>query len=235
MFAVKVLIYDEPGTYDSAGIAIFRDGTSKQNRGLTKDNPKEHEPVPVLLPSGAAAVYKREMLDEIGLFDPIFFTYCEETDLGLRGRLAGYECLYIPTAKVTHHVSGFWQSFPYKKALLVERNRFWLTIRTFPFRYLVLTPLYTIYRYFIQLKAALKGVGPTGQFYSENNILRILKFFIELFWISLKGAPYAIRMRRKIMSLKKISSSQFGMLLKKYRINPEEIFLNPYETDVKKS
>ena len=51
-----------------------------------------------LLPSGSAALYRRDMLDEIGLFDESFFLYCEDTDLGLRARWAGWECLYVPEA-----------------------------------------------------------------------------------------------------------------------------------------
>jgi len=30
------------------------------------------------------------MLDEIGLFDELFFLYCEDTDRGLRARWAGW-------------------------------------------------------------------------------------------------------------------------------------------------
>ena len=45
------------------------------------------------------------MLDELGLFDGPFFLYCEDTDLGLRARWAGWKCLYVPEAVVEHHYS----------------------------------------------------------------------------------------------------------------------------------
>ena len=41
----------------------------------------------------------------IGAFDGRFFLYCEDTDLGLRARWAGWKCLYVPDAVVEHHYS----------------------------------------------------------------------------------------------------------------------------------
>ena len=42
------------------------------------------------------------MLDEIGLFDPRFFLYCEEVDHCRRARDAGWTVAYLPTASVVH-------------------------------------------------------------------------------------------------------------------------------------
>ena len=42
---------------------------------------------------------------QIGGFDGSFFLYCEDTDLGLRARWAGWKCLYVPEAVVEHHYS----------------------------------------------------------------------------------------------------------------------------------
>ena len=50
----------------------------------------------------AAALYRRSMLDEIGLFDEDFFAYCEDGDLSFRAQLAGHRCLYVPDAVVYH-------------------------------------------------------------------------------------------------------------------------------------
>jgi len=32
--------------------------------------------------------------------------YCEDVDLNLRARLHGYRCLYVPSARVRHHLSA---------------------------------------------------------------------------------------------------------------------------------
>ena len=56
------------GRLDSAGMLLCRDGSSKQRGHLEPPSafPRLQE---VLLPSGSAALYRRAMLDEIGLFD----------------------------------------------------------------------------------------------------------------------------------------------------------------------
>ena len=55
---------------------------------------------------GAALLYKKKMLDEIGFFDNDFFLIYEEDDLSFRAQLAGWKCLYVPDAIVYHKVSG---------------------------------------------------------------------------------------------------------------------------------
>jgi GT2 family glycosyltransferase len=42
------------------------------------------------------------MLDEIGFLDEDFFLYNEDTDLSFRAQLAGWKCVYVPTAIVYH-------------------------------------------------------------------------------------------------------------------------------------
>ena len=45
------------------------------------------------------------MLDDIGLFDETFFLYGDDAELGLRGRLAGWDCAFAPRAVAYHHYS----------------------------------------------------------------------------------------------------------------------------------
>ncbi|MCK5592137.1 MAG: glycosyltransferase family 2 protein [Candidatus Pacebacteria bacterium] len=51
---------------------------------------------------GAALMIRREVLDEIGVFDEQFFIYSEEADLCLRTHLAGYDVCYYPKSEVVH-------------------------------------------------------------------------------------------------------------------------------------
>jgi len=94
MCASQVRLFGEP-RLDSAGMLVARDGSSKQ-RGhgrRPEDFPVLEE---VLLASGSSALYRRSMLEDSGGFDDNFFLYCEDTDLGLRARWAGWKCLYVP-------------------------------------------------------------------------------------------------------------------------------------------
>jgi len=116
---------------DSAGMLVARDGSSRQ-RGHGK--PPEDFPVAeeVLFPSASAALYRRAMLEELGGFDESFFLYCEDTDLGLRARWAGWKCRYVPEAVVEHHYSHTAGRASPLKAYYVERNRLWVLAKNFP-------------------------------------------------------------------------------------------------------
>lgn len=52
--------------------------------------------------AGASLMMRREVLDEIGLFDERFFLYFEETDLCLRAARAGWKTIYVRESEVTH-------------------------------------------------------------------------------------------------------------------------------------
>ena len=64
-----------------------------------------------------------------------FFLYCEDTDLGLRARWAGWKCLYVPEAVVEHHYSHSAGGASPLKAYYVERNRLFVLVKNFPARH----------------------------------------------------------------------------------------------------
>ena len=84
--------------------------------------------------SGAAALYRREFIDDLKFngqfFDESFFTWCEDVDVDWRGQNRGWTCLYVPTAVAYHqgHVGETYQEpFLSFRAMLSIRNR-WLMI-----------------------------------------------------------------------------------------------------------
>jgi hypothetical protein len=54
--------------------------------------------------TGACIVVRREALQAVGGFDESFFMYSEELDWCRRIKLAGWKIVYLPDAKVIHHV-----------------------------------------------------------------------------------------------------------------------------------
>lgn len=60
------------------------------------------QPIAVDWVAGASALFRRAVLDEIGLFDETFFLYFEETDLCLRAKRAGWQVHYVPASRVMH-------------------------------------------------------------------------------------------------------------------------------------
>lgn len=55
--------------------------------------------------TGACTIFRRSVLDQIGLYDEAnFFMYSEELDLCRRVKEAGWKIVYLPEAKIIHHV-----------------------------------------------------------------------------------------------------------------------------------
>ena len=116
---------------DSEGLAVYGDGTTKQSRH-GRPPIEETAPREVLLPSGCAALYRRSLLRALDGFDEDYFLYCEDSDLGLRARQAGWRCLYSPRAVVEHDYSASAGRASALKAYLVERNRLYTVVKVFP-------------------------------------------------------------------------------------------------------
>ena len=132
MCASKILFHGDRKRIDKAGHLIYLDGLNHGRGSGEQDRGQFDRREEVLFPDAAAAIYRREMLDVIGVFDEEFFAYGDDADLGLRGRLAGWNSWYIPTAIVYHVHSATAGEFSPLKAFLIERNRIWVAVKTFP-------------------------------------------------------------------------------------------------------
>lgn len=101
--ASKMLNYFRPDTIDSAGDQLgvglaFQRGTGE------KDGEAYADQRYVFGACAGAALYRRELLQEVGLFDESFGTNYEDVDLSFRAQIAGWRCLYVPDAIVYHKV-----------------------------------------------------------------------------------------------------------------------------------
>lgn len=132
MAASKMLFYDWPDVINSTGISLDRAAIAWDRLGGQPADRSETEPVEIFGPCAGAALYKRSMLQDIGLFDEDFFMYLEDVDLAWRGRLRGWRCLYVPTAEVRHvHSASSVEGSAFKNRLL-GRNKIWTTIKNCP-------------------------------------------------------------------------------------------------------
>jgi GT2 family glycosyltransferase len=223
MCASKILSIKKPLQIDSVGVNICLDGMTRGRARLEMDEGQYNTPHEVLLPSACAALYRKKMLDEIGLFDESFFAYCEDTDLGLRGQLAGWKAFLAPDAVIYHHYSSTGGKYSSLKAYLVERNHVWVAIKNFPIELLVLYPFFTMYRFFLQGCAYLTKKGATSELLSKVSFSDALKIVINAYLDTLKKLPELIKKRRIINKGKKITRKEFYLLLKKYKLTFKEL------------
>ncbi len=218
MFASEVRLAGT-GMLDSAGMLIASDGSSKQA-------PLAHlaDANDTLLPSGSAALYRRAMLEEIGLFDESFFLYCEDTDLGLRAQWAGWGCHYVPGAIVEHRYSHSAGRASPLKAYYVERNRLYTIVKNFPAGMLWAAPFASAARYFWHAAALMTGRGKAAEYRQEGHPAALLPFLvIRAHLAALFRLPALLTARRSIRAKRRITSTEFRALLERHSITVRQV------------
>ena len=208
---------------DSAGMLLCRDGSSKQRGHLEK--PSDYSrPRQVLLPAGCAALYRRDMLDEIGLFDERFFLYCEDTDLGLRARWKLWECVYVPDAVVVHKYSHSSGPASAMKAYYVERNRLFTIVKNFPLRELAAAPFVSLLRYAWHMAYLISGRGKAAEFAAGGDSATKLPWYVLRAHLALVPAlPALLLERRRIQKHGRMQPRQFRRMLSSYSISARQV------------
>jgi GT2 family glycosyltransferase len=169
------------------------------------------------------------MLDEIGLFDEDYFLYCEDTDLGLRARWAGWSCRYVPAAVVEHRYSGTAGAYSAMKAGFVERNRMWVALKNFPGILLPGVPFVAVARYFWQLRATRgsKGTGSSGAaaefIRSGNSLFAAVAILLRAHRDTFLRLPLLLRKRAQMRKMRRIGSAEFIMLMYRHRIAARQL------------
>lgn len=207
------------GSIDSAGMVLTRDGTSKQ-RGHGQPPQRYDVPCEVLLPSGSAALYRREALSQAGVFDEAFFMYCEDTELGLRIRRAGWTCLYVPSAVVYHHYSATAGANSAFKAYYVERNRLAVLLKHLPWNWVIGSPLYSMYRYVIHATQLPGGTGSSGGI--EESPWKLISALSRAYYDVARRLPSLLADRKRLSAQAKLSPGEFRRLLHSHTVSMAE-------------
>jgi hypothetical protein len=134
MVASVLLRHDDPARVDSAGFAIDRAGISWERfAGRGVEGVSDWCGAPRLLgPVGGAALYRRDMLDDVGGFDEGLHMYHEDLDLAWRARNAGWECGLAVGARVLHHHSATVGRESPLKRFHLARNKLLVIVANYP-------------------------------------------------------------------------------------------------------
>ncbi len=223
MVASRICSWDDPEVLDSLGVAICRDGMSRGSRRRQRFSDLSLEKVEeIFIPSACAALYRRKMLDQIGCFDEDFFAYCEDTDMGLRGRVAGWSALLARDAVVYHRYSSSGGVFSPFKLYLVERNHYWAAIKSLPLSMLVALPFWTMVRYVVQARLVLTSKGAGGQFREASPSSLVMALLRGMRDAAL-GLPDLIKKRRAVMATRGLSPTEMHALIRRYSITFSEL------------
>ena len=137
MCASKMLFMKKPEIINSTGICISRSGACWDRGMFEQDRGQYDSCIDVFGPCAGAAIYRKTMLENIGLFDEDFCAYMEDVDLAFRGRLAGWKCLYVPNAVVYHFHGGTAGYVSDYTVYHGNRNIVWNTFKNFPTQFLI--------------------------------------------------------------------------------------------------
>lgn len=130
--SAKLISYQERDKIDDAGNYYNMLGWAFA-RGKGKPVSEFETSDRIFAACAGAAIYRREFLEKTGLFDEEHFAYLEDTDIGYRARLLGYENWYEPSAKVYHVGSGTSGSrYNLFKIRYSSRNNIYLIYKNMP-------------------------------------------------------------------------------------------------------
>jgi GT2 family glycosyltransferase len=223
MCGSKILSCHDRHVIDNTGHLIYRDGLNRGRGRLEVDAGQYDMKRDIFFPSACAALYRREAFDEIGGFDEDFFAYGDDTELGIRVRLAGWKCQFVPTAIAYHKYSGSTSAYSPLKAFLVERNRMWVALKCFPIRYLLLGPFFTLGRYILQAYGALCKKGAAGRFTREHSHFGLMWILFKANVSALLGCGIMLRKRRRIKI--RVSQQEILSWFRDYGIGVHELAL----------
>jgi len=166
-------------------VNVLADISSDTSLDISSSTSLNRSPVdssPVFGACAGACLYRLSALREIGGFDPAYFMYMEDTDVGLRLRMAGWSCAFVPKAVVHHEGSattGYRSDFSVYHG---HRNALRLVCKNFP---VWLLPLSLLLHLLASL-LLLPRMAARGQ----------LWVFLRAKWAGLLLMPAAFRARR---------------------------------------
>jgi GT2 family glycosyltransferase len=225
MVASRICSYDDHDVIDSLGVKVCSDGMSRGAFRLQRFSDlalgKTEE---ILLPSACAALYRRRMIETVGFFDEDFFAYCEDTDLGMRGRLAGWRAVLARDAVVYHKYSQTVGAFSPFKLYLVERNHYWVAFKTYPLTWVLALPVATLLRYLEQARVVLASRGTGQQFAVSSSKTAYIMALVRGVVDALKMLPKMRAKRRTFAAIRRLGDQELGQLLRTYRLSFRELF-----------
>jgi GT2 family glycosyltransferase len=121
--AAQQRFLSHPQVIYSAGVMVDCRGQAADRLIGHPLTDSEQEPIEVFAACGAAALYRRAMLDELGGFDERFLFGLEDVDIAWRGQMRGWRCLYAPSAVVYHDLGATVPHGSELRFLQAGRNR----------------------------------------------------------------------------------------------------------------
>ena len=191
----KILMMDDPRYLDNAGSFITKIGFLRHWGFQSLDSKEFDKETEIFAAKGACMLIRKDLISRIGLFDPDFFMYFEESDFCFRVWLAGYKILYYPKTAIYHKVgfsikrSDVWQlNYHYYK------NRITSLIKNLDnLNFILVVPLHIVLSLGISFIFLLRGG-------TKNSLL-----IVRAIWWNVIHLPETLHKRQEVQKLRKVS------------------------------
>ncbi|GAB4315513.1 MAG: glycosyltransferase family 2 protein [Methanobacteriaceae archaeon] len=122
----KVYNYYHKDTFQVTKIKLnFNTGKSKLIGLNEKDYGQYNKILNTDYVPGSCFLIKSSLLEKVPQLNADYFCYWEEVDFCIRTRKAGYNCLYVPNAKIWHKISQTSNQYTGFLNYYLTRNMFW--------------------------------------------------------------------------------------------------------------
>lgn len=197
----KLVDFHDRDVLDGAGDVFAWQGSGGRRGHGERDVGQYDTPQAVFGACGGAAVYRREALAVVGLFDADFFAFYEDLDWALRAQLAGFTCRYVPSAVVYHMGSAtLGKGMTDFTRHQLTRNTVWMVAKCYPAGALM--------RYAPQL-----GYEQVDRLRSARRDGR-LGVWRRAMGEALRGLPRALRKRRAVQRTRRLTVAQLAVVVR---------------------
>ncbi len=194
----KIFMMDKKGYLDNAGSFLTRIGFLSHWGFGKKDSKEFQDEREIFSAKGACMLIRHEVIEKVGLFDPDFISYFEESDFCWRVWLAGWKILFVPSAKIYHKVGFTIRRLDVSKINFdYYKNRICSLIKN-----LEIINLITI-----GLVHCFISIGIACVFFIIGQPKSSRMIFAALIW-NIRNLPQTLKKRQKISELRKVSDSE---------------------------
>ena len=158
----KMLQYDNKELIDDVGDEYNLLGWTKKT-GENHNSTEFTEIEEIFSACAGAAMYKKSLLNQLGMFDENFFAYMEDVDLALRSKIHGYKNFLCPDA-VVYHIGSATSGSRYNefKVRLAARNNVWVVYKNLPVPFKIINFIFLFFGFLIKyIFFVKKGFGST--------------------------------------------------------------------------
>ncbi len=134
--ASKIYYYSEKDIIDYAGSTCDTYGNTAHIGAENRDNNYLSQQRTTFYACGASLLFKKELYNKIGLFDPLYYMYYEDVDFSWRTWISGYEVVYAPKSHIYHKINRVRHNFP-RIIYMTQRNKLRTLLKNFELKTLL--------------------------------------------------------------------------------------------------